>query len=98
MHPVVHPVVHLLVSLFSVCSVSVLHTMPADTAMAASAASSNCRPDTPAMLHYETLLGSLYNTPPCWSIYVCGLVFKYLLDQACCSCSSHGYFLYCNLW
>ena len=23
--------------------------------------------------------GSLYNTPPCWSIYVCGLVFKHLL-------------------
>ena len=32
------------------------------------------------MLHYETLLGSLYNTPPCWSIYVCGLVFQHLLD------------------
>lgn len=24
---------------------------------------------------------SLYNTPPCWSIYVCGLVYKYLLQQ-----------------
>jgi phosphoserine aminotransferase len=24
---------------------------------------------------------SLYNTPPCWSIYVCGLVYKYLLKQ-----------------
>lgn len=23
--------------------------------------------------------GSMYNTPPCWSIYVCGLVYKYLL-------------------
>ena len=41
----------------------------------------SCRADTPAMLHYETLLGSLYNTPPCWSIYVCGLVFQHLLDQ-----------------
>jgi phosphoserine aminotransferase len=40
-----------------------------------------CRPDTPAMLHYETLLGSLYDTPPCWSIYICGLVFEYLLEQ-----------------
>lgn len=39
------------------------------------------RQDTPAMLHYETLLGSLYNTPPCWSIYVCGLVFEHLLAQ-----------------
>lgn len=33
------------------------------------------------MLHYETLKGSLYNTPPCWSIYVCGLVFKHLLNE-----------------
>jgi phosphoserine aminotransferase len=39
------------------------------------------RADTPAMLHYETLLGSLYNTPPCWSIYICGLVFEHLLAQ-----------------
>ncbi len=23
--------------------------------------------------------GSLYNTPPCWSIYICGLVYKHLL-------------------
>lgn len=23
--------------------------------------------------------GSMYNTPPCWSIYICGLVYKYLL-------------------
>ncbi|MFZ4508821.1 MAG: 3-phosphoserine/phosphohydroxythreonine transaminase [Fimbriimonas sp.] len=23
--------------------------------------------------------GSMYNTPPCWSIYVCGLVYKHLL-------------------
>ena len=43
---------------------------------------SRCRADTPAMLHYETLLGSLYNTPPCWSIYICGLVFEHLLAQA----------------
>lgn len=42
-----------------------------------------CRPETPAMLHYETLLGSLYNTPPCWSIYICGLVFEHLLSQVC---------------
>jgi phosphoserine aminotransferase len=24
--------------------------------------------------------GSMYNTPPCWSIYVCGLVYKHLLN------------------
>ncbi|HEY0867157.1 MAG TPA: 3-phosphoserine/phosphohydroxythreonine transaminase [Fimbriimonas sp.] len=24
---------------------------------------------------------SLYNTPPCWSIYVCGLVYKHLLKE-----------------
>lgn len=41
----------------------------------------DARPDTPAMLHYETLKGSMYNTPPCWSIYVCGLVFKHLLSE-----------------
>jgi len=23
--------------------------------------------------------GSMFNTPPCWSIYMCGLVYKYLL-------------------
>ena len=30
-------------------------------------------------LDYKVMEGSLYNTPPCWSIYVCGLVFKHLL-------------------
>jgi phosphoserine aminotransferase len=24
---------------------------------------------------------SMYNTPPCWSIYICGLVYKYLLKN-----------------
>ena len=24
---------------------------------------------------------SMYNTPPCWGIYVCGLVYKWLLDN-----------------
>ena len=33
------------------------------------------------MLHYKTLLGSMYNTPPCWSIYMAGLVFAKLLDE-----------------
>lgn len=25
--------------------------------------------------------GSMYNTPPCWSIYMCGLVYKYMLKN-----------------
>ncbi len=38
---------------------------------------------TPTMLKWKTLAdnGSLYNTPNCWSIYMCGLVFKWLKDQ-----------------
>ena len=37
----------------------------------------------PTMLRYKTHAdaGSLYNTPPCWNIYVCGLVFKWLKKQ-----------------
>ena len=37
---------------------------------------------TPTMLKYKTHADaeSLYNTPNCWCIYVCGLVFKYLLS------------------
>ena len=38
------------------------------------------RASTPTMLHYKSLLGSMYNTPPCWTIYVCGLVFQHMLD------------------
>lgn len=40
-------------------------------------------PFTPAMLRYKTHLdaGSLYNTPPCYAIYICGKVFKWLEDQ-----------------
>lgn len=35
---------------------------------------------TPTMMKYKTHAdaGSLYNTPNCWSIYVCGKVFKWL--------------------
>ena len=38
-------------------------------------------PKTPTMLKYKTHADnkSLYNTPPCWNIYICGLVFKWLL-------------------
>lgn len=25
--------------------------------------------------------GSMYNTPPCWAVYICGLVYKYLLKN-----------------
>jgi phosphoserine aminotransferase len=37
----------------------------------------------PAMLDYKNLAksGSLYNTPPCFAIYICGLVFKWLLND-----------------
>jgi len=36
----------------------------------------------PAMMSYKSHVdsGSLYNTPPMFSIYVCSLVFKYLLE------------------
>ncbi len=40
-------------------------------------------PKTPVYLRYDTHAGagSMYNTPNCWAIYVCGKVFKYLLDR-----------------
>ena len=40
----------------------------------------NARPDTPVMLDYKTLADndSMYNTPPCYSIYVLGLVCKWI--------------------
>ena len=40
-------------------------------------------PKVPVYLRYDTHAGagSMYNTPNCWSIYVCGKVFRYLLDQ-----------------
>ncbi|MBR4459469.1 MAG: 3-phosphoserine/phosphohydroxythreonine transaminase [Clostridia bacterium] len=40
-------------------------------------------PGTPTMLRYKTHADnkSLYNTPPCWNIYVCGLVFKWLKEK-----------------
>ncbi len=39
-------------------------------------------PKTPTMLSYKTHSdnGSMYNTPPTYGIYLCGLVFKWLLD------------------
>ena len=37
----------------------------------------------PTMLDYKVTADadSMYNTPPCWSMYVCGLVFKKLLAE-----------------
>lgn len=40
----------------------------------------NARDGTPTMLDYQTMVdsSSLYNTPPCYAIYMCGLVFQYI--------------------
>lgn len=42
----------------------------------------NARPETPIMLDYKIHADndSMYNTPPCYSIYVAGLVFEWLLE------------------
>lgn len=43
---------------------------------------SECREITPTMLRYSTHLeaGSMYNTPPCWCIYILGLVCDWIRD------------------
>ena len=43
----------------------------------------NARPDTPAMLDYRLMADndSMYNTPPCYSIYMAGLVYEWLLND-----------------
>ena len=43
----------------------------------------NTLPNTPTMLKYITHAenNSMYNTPPTYGIYICGLVFKWLLEQ-----------------
>ncbi|MBO4353068.1 MAG: 3-phosphoserine/phosphohydroxythreonine transaminase [Eggerthellaceae bacterium] len=40
-------------------------------------------PYTPTLLRWKTMAdaGSLYNTPACYTIYICGLVFKWLKEQ-----------------
>lgn len=40
-------------------------------------------PGTPTLLQYKINAdnGSMYNTPPCYGIYICGLVFKWLLTN-----------------
>jgi phosphoserine aminotransferase len=42
----------------------------------------NARPDTPAMLDYANMAenDSMYNTPPCWCIYMAKLVFEWILS------------------
>ncbi len=41
------------------------------------------RPDTPLMLSYKLMVDkdSMYNTPPCYNIYMLGLVLDWLADQ-----------------
>ncbi|MBC8533479.1 3-phosphoserine/phosphohydroxythreonine transaminase [Yeguia hominis] len=38
---------------------------------------------TPAMFNYKTIADndSMYNTPPCWSIYICKLVLEWIRDE-----------------
>ena len=40
------------------------------------------RPETPTMLNFKVIADndSMYNTPPCYSIYVAGLVYKWIKD------------------
>ena len=42
----------------------------------------NARKDTPAMLDYKLMAdnGSMYNTPPCWCIYIAKLVYEWILE------------------
>ncbi|MBQ8371441.1 MAG: 3-phosphoserine/phosphohydroxythreonine transaminase [Clostridia bacterium] len=42
----------------------------------------NARPDTPAMLDYKAMADndSMYNTPPCFAIYMAKLVFEWILS------------------
>jgi phosphoserine aminotransferase len=41
-----------------------------------------CRPETPAMFDYKLMADndSMYNTPPCWCIYMAKLVFEWILS------------------
>ena len=42
----------------------------------------NARPDTPAMLDYKLMADndSMYNTPPCYCIYIAKLVYEWILS------------------
>lgn len=39
--------------------------------------------EVPTMLQYKVQAenGSLFNTPPCYSIYICGLVYEWLKNS-----------------
>ena len=43
----------------------------------------NAREDIPTMLDYKTMADndSMYNTPPCYAIYIAGLVYKWALEN-----------------
>ncbi|MBQ4556046.1 MAG: 3-phosphoserine/phosphohydroxythreonine transaminase [Clostridia bacterium] len=43
----------------------------------------NARPETPSMLDYQLMAenDSMYNTPPCYSIYMAGLVYEWILNE-----------------
>lgn len=43
----------------------------------------NARPETPSMLDWKLMADndSMYNTPPCYAIYIAGLVYEWLLDM-----------------
>jgi phosphoserine aminotransferase len=43
----------------------------------------NTQPDCPSMFDYKLMAenGSMYNTPPCWCIYMAKLVFEWILDM-----------------
>lgn len=43
----------------------------------------DCLEKTPTMMKWKTQAdnGSMYNTPPCYGIYICGKVFKWLLEM-----------------
>jgi len=42
-----------------------------------------CSDDCPAMMDFTIMAenDSMYNTPPCYTIYMCGLVFEKLLAE-----------------
>jgi len=42
----------------------------------------NARPETPVLLNYKTQADneSMYNTPPCYAIYIAGLVYEWALS------------------
>lgn len=43
----------------------------------------HARPDTPTMFNYQTHAdnGSMFNTPPCWTIYMCKLVLEWIKNE-----------------